>query len=320
MNIRAGSACGSLFLTLFFLSIVAIPAQETSQFGELPLRTVDTQNLNVPDWESSSGRNELYALARAYPGRISKYEYRLGDWAVLIDDTWFYWARGRMLPESLRSRWAEFQSYRFYDYPPGLPELRILKPEEGKALSARVSASDENPPKRSELFLGTLLHATDLDEALDQLESVWFLGLEIEVHRIVAPSLARVEEDLKRLFKRDVEARTFFDGIRLAGGFNYRSIAGQGSRSYHSYGLAIDFIPKSYDGRFPYWRWAYDSGIDDWWELTYEKRWMVPMSVVAIFEHHGFVWGGKWLFFDALHFEYRPEVILLSRLALLPGI
>ncbi len=144
--------------------------------------------------------------------------------------------------------------------------------------------------------------------------------LEIDIHRFVAPSLRRVANDLERLFEKDDEARRFFNGIRVAGGFNYRSIAGQGSRSYHGYGLAIDFIPRSYGGRFPYWRWAYDAGIDAWWELTYEKRWMVPTSIVSIFESNGFVWGGKWLYFDAIHFEYRPEVILLSRLAVISGI
>jgi hypothetical protein len=33
---------------------------------------------------------------------------------------------------------------------------------------------------------------------------------------------------------------------------------------------------------------------------------------VRAFESHGFVWGGKWLFFDTIHFEYRPELLLLS--------
>ncbi len=34
---------------------------------------------------------------------------------------------------------------------------------------------------------------------------------------------------------------------------------------------------------------------------------------VAAFEDNGFVWGGKWPFFDTMHFEYRPEVLLLAR-------
>ena len=35
----------------------------------------------------------------------------------------------------------------------------------------------------------------------------------------------------------------------------------------------------------------------------------------AAFEAEGFIWGGKWSEFDLMHFEYRPELILLARLA-----
>ena len=39
---------------------------------------------------------------------------------------------------------------------------------------------------------------------------------------------------------------------------------------------------------------------------------MPPQPVIDAFERNGFVWGGKWLFFDPLHFEYRPETLLLA--------
>jgi hypothetical protein len=36
------------------------------------------------------------------------------------------------------------------------------------------------------------------------------------------------------------------------------------------------------------------------------------MQVIAIFEAHGFIWGGKWHHFDSVHFEYRPELTALD--------
>jgi peptidoglycan LD-endopeptidase CwlK len=33
------------------------------------------------------------------------------------------------------------------------------------------------------------------------------------------------------------------------------------------------------------------------------------MEIVAIFEKHGFIWGGKWYHYDTMHFEYRPELM-----------
>jgi hypothetical protein len=35
-----------------------------------------------------------------------------------------------------------------------------------------------------------------------------------------------------------------------------------------------------------------------------------PYEIVAIFERHGFIWGGKWGHFDTMHFEYRPELLI----------
>jgi hypothetical protein len=34
--------------------------------------------------------------------------------------------------------------------------------------------------------------------------------------------------------------------------------------------------------------------------------------VIRIFEEEGFIWGGKWAMYDTMHFEYHPELLLLS--------
>nr|WP_297937988.1 M15 family metallopeptidase [uncultured Campylobacter sp.] len=33
----------------------------------------------------------------------------------------------------------------------------------------------------------------------------------------------------------------------------------------------------------------------------------MPEEIVRVFEKHGFIWGGRWVSFDTMHFEYRPE-------------
>jgi hypothetical protein len=53
----------------------------------------------------------------------------------------------------------------------------------------------------------------------------------------------------------------------------------------------------------------------EWYSLPYERRWMVPLPFVRAFEQEGFIWGGKWFFFDTIHFEYRPEILILARQA-----
>ena len=161
-----------------------------------------------------------------------------------VDNAWFAWANGRLLPEAERSRWEEFA-----------------------------------PPRRHEGFLGRLLHAGSRAETEARVVRMEVAGFTVTVHEHLAEPLARVSEELRALRLTDP---------------------------------AVDLVPKSYGGRHAYWMWAM-SKVRDFWTVPYERRWMVPAPVVEAFERNGFVWGGKWLFFDTMHFEYRPEILLMAR-------
>lgn len=90
------------------------------------------------------------------------------------------------------------------------------------------------------------------------------------------------------------------------GGFNWRRISGTDRLSAHSYGIAVD-LNADLGG---YWRW---SGATEGQVGAYDNR--IPPEVIEAFEAYGFIWGGKWHHFDGMHFEYRPELILHSRIA-----
>jgi hypothetical protein len=102
------------------------------------------------------GELEMAALARAYPDRIRDLAFRNDDWALRIDDTWYYWARGRLLPEELRDRWEEYASYRFYAYSLDLPPIPQLDEESKQRLKQRLDQAEESPPRRHEGFLADL--------------------------------------------------------------------------------------------------------------------------------------------------------------------
>jgi len=84
-----------------------------------------------------------------------------------------------------------------------------------------------------------------------------------------------------------------------AGTYNCRAIAGTSRMSMHAYGAAIDINTK----HTTYWQWEKPGadGLCQW-----SNR--IPAEIVAIFEKHGFAWGGRWYHFDTMHFEYRPEL------------
>ncbi len=259
----------------------------------------------------------VQALALAYPGRGLEAAWRDGDWAVRVDDTWYYWAQGRLLPSELRGQWERFAPYRFYRYPAALPPVAPPDPETRERLRAIVEANEASPPERHEGLLSGLYRAGTRGWTEAGLVSVDFLGLTVRVHRLAAPALEAVAGELERLKEADPQVRAFLLGLKGLAGYNWRPIDGTRSRSYHSYGIAVDLVPRSYGGRHVYWRWSMEHDAD-WYAIPYARRWMVPEAVVRSFETHGFVWGGKWRFFDTMHFEYRPELLLFSSAQTLP--
>jgi hypothetical protein len=85
----------------------------------------------------------------------------------------------------------------------------------------------------------------------------------------------------------------------IAGTYNCRVVADTGAPSPHGYGIAIDLNTAFSD----YWYWRPHDG-----PIVYRNR--MPEEIVAIFEKHGFIWGGKWYHFDTMHFEFRPELLV----------
>jgi hypothetical protein len=105
----------------------------------------------------------------------------------------------------------------------------------------------------------------------------------------VAARLAEVSAELDALpapFKRYV--------YPTGGTYNCRTVADTGEPSMHSWGAAIDVNAV----HAAYWLWPRAVAAET-----------LPAQIVEIFERHGFIWGGKWLHYDTMHFEYRPELL-----------
>ena len=286
---------------------------ETSGYPDTETVTAKAESSSRTGAEST-GRGEMKALALAYPDRIAELAFRGDEWAIRIDDTWYYWAHGRLLPAELRHRWEEYASYRFYSYPLSLPPIPDLDDEAKRRLEERLERSAANPPRRHQGFLADLYRAGTRGQTEAGIVTVKLMGFEVRVHEQVAEPLEAVDRSLELLIETDPGVRRFVDGLKESAGYNWREIAGTQSRSYHSYGIAVDLAAKSFGGRHTYWRWALPQ-TDEWYAIPYERRWMAPVQVVEAFEEQGFIWGGKWFFFDTMHFEYRPEILILAEAA-----
>jgi hypothetical protein len=263
------------------------------------------------------GRAEqvMKALAAAYPDRAGPAEFRDGDWAVPIRGIYYYYADGRLLPAELRGRAVEFDPQPFYNYAAELPPWKAPEPEEAARFRDMTSGRRTNPPKRANYFFDALWRARNGEESWDRVKTIRFFGHSVMVHYSIMEELALVEERINAEAKTNAQVRQWINNLNTLEGWNWRNVAETQSRSFHAYGAAVDLLPKSLGGLATYWLWTAQSSAD-WWAIPYTRRFHPPDAVIKAFEAYGFIWGGKWLWFDTMHFEYRPEILILNGLPL----
>lgn len=118
----------------------------------------------------------------------------------------------------------------------------------------------------------------------------------LQVNRIagVDKKLYAVGQEIAKLPKKD---RIWAEG---ASTYEYRVIKDTDRLSMHSFGIAIDLAPT----KTQYWK---GEATSETAKIGYKNT--MPLSIVRIFEKHGFIWGGRWYHYDTMHFEYRPELL-----------
>jgi hypothetical protein len=264
----------------------------------------------------SRAETVMKALSRAYPDIIGEAVYTDNDWAVPVYGKYFYYTDGKLLPEEIKDTAAEYSPLLFYTYQAGLPQWQMPDAETVTRLMNQRERSSANPLRRANNFYETLWQAHDREESGKQIRVITFFDRTVSVHSGIIPYVQAAEKQIASEAQSNDEVKQWIKNIASVSAWNWRNIANSSGRSFHSYGIAIDIQPKSLGGLETYWLWASQKNID-WWAVPYEKRFHPPEAVIKAFESYGFVWGGKWLFYDTMHFEYRPEVLLMNNMEII---
>ena len=266
----------------------------------------------------------MRTLSAAYSDRIGPVEFRNGDWAFPIGRRWFYYAEGRILPEDRRNRIAEYRALGFNsNYQVELPswestaEQRAARTrtfEEGRANRQPAPRTEARPTvRRPNYFFEALWDIRTRDEAWAQQETVSFLGHRLTIHSGISDIINRLNVIIMNESRTNLSVRQWINSLGTITGWNWRNVASSGNRSFHSYGIAIDILPRDLRGQATYCLWS-SQHTPQWWNIPYSGRWHPPDEVIKAFESYGFIWGGKWSNFDTMHFEYRPEIFILSNI------
>ena len=239
---------------------------------------------------------EVAVLLEVYGDFIQETTTKDNDVAFLINKTWVYFRNGRMLTEEGFRFQNRYQSI-FYDYPLG----KLIKPPKYQQM-----------PVRSSDFLD-LVFGTKETLLREQCDWVPFLDHKAYMNHFCEEALRKVETEIFYAAKSNVEVEDFVENLKIIYSFQQKIVRGSENSSHHSYGLALDLVPNSYDRKHANWKWS-TAFIKEWHLIPLEKRWTPPQAVIDAFEKNGFIWGGKWSHFDTIHFEYAPEILRLTRL------
>ncbi|MDR0539971.1 MAG: M15 family metallopeptidase [Spirochaetaceae bacterium] len=264
----------------------------------------------------SRAEQVMRALLKAHPKRIKDIAFVDGDWAVELNGDWYFYAEGKILPQDIRSSSEPYTPQPFYNYPKDLPAWqRPTKEEAARLAQLTIARRSQQAANRSQFFYNALWGIHNRAEAWEQVKTIRFLDKNILVHHAILEELALVEQQITKTARNNRQVRQWLDSIGTISAWNWRTIADTQSTSNHAYGMAIDILPKTAHGLETYWLWTAQKR-EDWWNVPYSARYHPPDAVVKIFESYGFIWGGKWLFYDTMHFEYRPEILLLNNIAI----
>ncbi|SFB71800.1 D-alanyl-D-alanine carboxypeptidase [Brevinema andersonii] len=255
-----------------------------------------------------SGTDVFKALEKSYPSIVTTYENTSVDPAILVNGKVFYWISNRILPENAREDWEKYGTNTFYVYPESVPDLSKLSDDEVRALNA-VNFKSRKPyhPEYHEVLYAMRRH-TDTNKNIIKSR---FLGKQVRVHRLAYKPLKCVEREILALAGTNKEAADFLRRIDTVYSFYWRKVESSSLRSMHSYGIGIDILDSRNTKKNVYWLWRKKLRVD-WVREPLSRRWIPLAEIVKIFEKYGFVWGGKWLFYDTIHFEYRPEILILN--------
>jgi hypothetical protein len=147
--------------------------------------------------------------------------------------------------------------------------------------------------RAEQLFSAT--YGASREQVYDHLKYVPFFGVRWPVHERIAEPLGRVVARLIPAVKANPKLKPFVTDI--GGTWVWRRIMRSKNLSSHAWGIAIDVNVE----RAHYWRWTRRGEPMKW-----ANR--IPQEIVDAFEAEGFIWGGRWVHFDTMHFEYRPEL------------
>lgn len=274
-----------------------------------------------------SFKQEIEILVKAYPDIIFSFEWdsTKADWKITMQipttpnqenpeykESILYWQEGRFITEAQIPAKETFRRLLFA-FPTDTIDPTSFSDKDKEEIKkftapdARLSA-----PVTCSSFFDAIYNSSTKIGVEQHLTKVTFLGRKFKVHERIAKPLEAIDKEINDLAKETsdegVRVATFLKTLNRVECYCWRQVRDSQGRSMHSMAIAVDILPTG-NSKAIYWNWERSAGNEEWYLVPLSKRWLPPQEVIGIFEKYGFCWGGKWVVWDNMHFEYRPEIL-----------
>jgi hypothetical protein len=298
-----------------FLLLILILTGTASVLYSQVLIPVPFVSIVTETHQSEPAEVECRLFQKSYPfARFSiERDSDHNDWILTVRSFGnvikLYRAGGRYLTAA---QYQNKQQYRrvLYFYGRQTPDPKTFARDQIERI--RVYCSEEQrgiSPVESTALFSAIYDGESYTAVVDHLRTVEFLGRKTHVHQCIIEPLRRVENRIWLLTKTEPEVAQFVSRLLSADSFSWRSIRDVEARSFHSYGVALDILPVHWERKILYWSYERGKSADTWMKIPLSARWSPPASVIEAFEDEGFIWGGRWIVWDNMHFEYHPELL-----------
>ncbi len=278
----------------------------------------DSEEENWSYFSTLTPKEEFEIFRDAYPWVKFElgYDKKEKDWTLAVTSykktSVFYRCDGLYLPREEIPNRKKFWRV-IYNYSRTLQDPADFSEEQKKRIKDYSSAENRRNGAVSSKFIFDAIYDCKTRASTEShLRSMTLWNYSVNMNRQVGLILDKVESRVLELAKMDAEVAEFLKTIGRCYGYNWRQIRDSPTKSFHSYGIAVDILPRGWKNKILYWGYEKQKGNKEWMLIPLKNRWMPPAPVIKAFEDYGFIWGGRWAIWDNMHFEYHPELLLAN--------
>ena len=255
--------CIAVAIALLCIAVPVFAAKRKNQTHSVPVTNIAIAEETVPVQEPDL----LHIFKESYPDITfeSDWDEAALDWHIHlaipnaagnVRECDVFWANGSMLPQEAHAEREKYWTL-LYHYAAQIPNPATFSEEDIERMRNFGSTSNRLSGAGTPMFFFDMLYDGFSRAELERnIVSMQFLGHNTRIPQRIKAALERVQAHIRARAQTDPQVQEFITNIKSTDAYYWRHISGTNRKSFHSYGIAIDILPTSLNGKAIYWAWT----------------------------------------------------------------